>query len=127
MNKTDSPYKFDHEDYPTLRGPDGWECVLTEPEDRIWSRDLKEVVDKLNDYYQAVEFLKKEYKKLHELNKLNSDSAVASAHVVIEHSDFPANAKCRCEECKAIAIAMDDVGYADNIEDRWWEDNKEED
>jgi hypothetical protein len=29
-----------YSDYDVLAGPDGWECMLTEPEDRIWLRDL---------------------------------------------------------------------------------------
>ena len=36
------------ESYCMLRGPDGFECLLTEPEDRNWYRDGKEVVEKLN-------------------------------------------------------------------------------
>ena len=33
---------------PVLVGPNGFECVLTEPEDRTWSRDGAGVVDELN-------------------------------------------------------------------------------
>ena len=39
------------EDYDLLIGPDGWECVLTEPEDRRWFRDLSPVVDRLNELH----------------------------------------------------------------------------
>lgn len=34
--------------YQVLRGPNGFTCCITEPEDRIWTRDLQEVVDELN-------------------------------------------------------------------------------
>lgn len=40
------------ESYDMLRGPDGFECLLTEPEDRIWLRDGRPVIEKLNE--QAV-------------------------------------------------------------------------
>ncbi len=36
------------EDYDLLLGPDGFECLLTEPEDRRWSRDGKGVISELN-------------------------------------------------------------------------------
>ena len=36
------------EDYALLIGPDGFECVLTEPEDRTFRRDLKPLVIELN-------------------------------------------------------------------------------
>lgn len=39
--------------YDMLKGPDGFECLLTEPEDRCWSRDGKGVVKRLNE--QAAE------------------------------------------------------------------------
>ncbi len=34
--------------YEKLVGPNGFECWLTEPEDRIFSRDLKPLVDLVN-------------------------------------------------------------------------------
>ena len=37
-----------YEDYDLLIGPDGFRCALTEPEDRIFSRDLKPLVIELN-------------------------------------------------------------------------------
>lgn len=42
------------DNYSGLVGPDGFECVLTEPEDRIWSRDLEPVVNELNKLYAIV-------------------------------------------------------------------------
>jgi len=36
------------EDYEVLMGPDNFVCVLTEPEDRTWGRDLYDVVNELN-------------------------------------------------------------------------------
>ena len=43
--------------YSMLRGPDKFECLLTEPEDRIWYRDLQVVVDKLNEQHDLIETL----------------------------------------------------------------------
>lgn len=39
------------EDYEVLLGPDGFQCILTEPEDRTWNRDLKAVIFELNHLY----------------------------------------------------------------------------
>lgn len=36
------------EDYDLLIGPNGFECLLTEPEDRRWSRDGRKVIAELN-------------------------------------------------------------------------------
>jgi len=36
------------EEYDMLRGPDGFECLLTEPEDRTWHRDGEAVIEELN-------------------------------------------------------------------------------
>lgn len=36
------------EEYSMLRGPDGFECLLTEPEDRSWYRDGSAVIVELN-------------------------------------------------------------------------------
>lgn len=36
------------EDYDMLQGPNGFECLLTEPEDRRWYRDGQPVIDELN-------------------------------------------------------------------------------
>lgn len=38
------------DEYEMLIGPDGFECCITEPEDRTFGRDLRGVVAKLNDY-----------------------------------------------------------------------------
>ena len=37
-----------YEDYDLLIGPDGFQCALTKPEDRTFSRDLKPLVIELN-------------------------------------------------------------------------------
>ena len=50
-------------DYSVLKGPNGFECVLGEPEDRIWTRDGKCAVDELNRLYNENEELKAEIKK----------------------------------------------------------------
>ena len=41
--------------HTVLVGPNGFECWLTEPEDRIWSRDLRPVVNELNRLASALE------------------------------------------------------------------------
>lgn len=41
-------------DYPTIVGPDNFTCSLTEPEDRIWYRDLYDVVEKLNEQHETI-------------------------------------------------------------------------
>lgn len=40
--------------YSVLKGPDGFECWLTEPEDRSWSRDGSKVVERLEYLEQAL-------------------------------------------------------------------------
>jgi len=42
------------EEYSCLVGPDGFECVLSEPEDRVWWRDLSPVVERLNNYADRI-------------------------------------------------------------------------
>lgn len=41
--------------YSLLVGPNGFECLLTEPEDRNWYRDGKKVIDELNRLYKIVQ------------------------------------------------------------------------
>lgn len=51
---SDKAYYRDNDDrdpydnYDLLRGPDGFQCLLTEPEDRTWGRDGSHVVKELN-------------------------------------------------------------------------------
>lgn len=42
------------ESYDLLLGPNGFECCLTEPEDRRWERDAEKVVDKLNEQHDLL-------------------------------------------------------------------------
>ena len=42
------PYRQFKYNQDILIGPGNFDCSLGEPEDRIWSRDLKSVVDELN-------------------------------------------------------------------------------
>lgn len=46
--------------YAFLKGPNGFECLLTEPEDRNWHRDGKHVVNELNRLHEENEKLKAE-------------------------------------------------------------------
>ena len=48
------------EEYDMLVGPDGFACLLTEPEDRTWWRDGKTVVERLNEQYAEIERLRKQ-------------------------------------------------------------------
>ncbi len=45
------------ETYDMLRGPNGFECLLTEPEDRTWWRDGSAVVEELNRQHALIERL----------------------------------------------------------------------
>lgn len=47
-----------YEGYPVLVGPNDFECVLTEPEDRTWGRDLGFVVAELNRLHEENERLR---------------------------------------------------------------------
>jgi hypothetical protein len=50
-----------------------------------------------------------------------SAEAQAFAHVIIEAGVIPGiSAACRCEECRLTAQKMDEAGYLDFVEDRWW-------
>jgi hypothetical protein len=46
--------------YEVLVGPNGFECILTEPEDRCWSRDLRDVVNELNRQHALIQRLQTE-------------------------------------------------------------------
>ena len=51
-------YSSDVGTYEGLKGPDGFQCWLTEPEDRSWDRDLDPVVRLLNSQYVMILKLK---------------------------------------------------------------------
>ena len=100
------------EDYSMLKGPNGFECCLTEPEDRVWYRDGEGVIGELNRLHAElnkpitehpdvqrliiqVETLSQETKELEAENKrLNSIIAFA----VREHKKFKAELKAKDEE-----------------------------
>jgi hypothetical protein len=46
------------DEYDTLLGPDGFECVLTEPEDRFWYRDASPAITRLNEQHAEIERLR---------------------------------------------------------------------
>lgn len=52
------------DDFCMLTGPDGFECRLGEPEDRIWIRDAAPVVAKLNEQHAEIVRLRAEVAKL---------------------------------------------------------------
>ena len=41
------------EEYSLLLGPNGFECILGEPEDCTWQRDGRKVVEQLNRLHLA--------------------------------------------------------------------------
>ena len=64
------------ESYDMLRGPDGFECLLTEPENRTWWRDGKNAVARLNEQHAEIERLTAENKRL--LQELDEAEARAA-------------------------------------------------
>ena len=60
MPKTEQPYYIAYEDdnycdsYSILKGPDGWICMLGEPEDSNWYRDGSAAVDRLNEQHAEI-------------------------------------------------------------------------
>ena len=52
--------------YDMLVGPDGFECLLTEPEDRNWHRDGRVVIDRLNAQHAELTALRAEVERLRE-------------------------------------------------------------
>ena len=63
-----------YELYSCLVGPDGFECTLTEPEDRTWGRDLLPVVERLNEYAARIRELEAQLTAAQERNtKLQSE------------------------------------------------------
>lgn len=71
------------DEYDMLIGPNEFECILTEPEDRNWYRDGREVIDELNKLYalaQQAEELKEKLKEremqIYRLSKCKSGKEV---------------------------------------------------
>ncbi len=50
------------DDYQVLRGPGGFKCVITEPEDRSFYRDLAPIRDELNRLQSEIDRLREELK-----------------------------------------------------------------
>ncbi len=57
------------DDYQVLRGPGGFRCVITEPGDRTFDRDLSPIVDEINRLQSEIDRLEKELKECREKNK----------------------------------------------------------
>ncbi len=53
-----------YEGYDVLRGPDDFECILTEPERRRWNRDGAAVVARLNQQHAEIEKLREQCSRL---------------------------------------------------------------
>ena len=59
---------YDDDEYaeeymPVLKGPDGFEAMLGEPEDCSWLRDGAGVVDRLNEQHKEIEALRAQLKE----------------------------------------------------------------
>jgi hypothetical protein len=54
VNDTPADYGDDDRFACRLTGPDGFECVLGEPEDRTWSRDGRDAVVRLNAQHKRI-------------------------------------------------------------------------
>ena len=73
MSTHEAPYhvEVDHEDYADdysiLVGPDGWACMLGEPEDCTWQRDGSKAVQKLNEQHDEIIRLRNDISELQEL------------------------------------------------------------
>ena len=52
--KSNNPYSIPLDEPEALVGPNGFNCVLAEWEDRIWSRDGQEAVDRLNKQHDLL-------------------------------------------------------------------------
>jgi len=52
------------ETYTMLKGPNNFECILTEPEDRCWERDGSDAVDRLNEQNTEIQSLQAEVAEL---------------------------------------------------------------
>lgn len=59
-------YVIEDEDseYPSLYGPDGLVATLTEPEDRVWYRDLAPVMELLEEQYASLRSLAAELERV---------------------------------------------------------------
>ena len=60
--------------------------------------------------------------RLHEEIKRLTKEGCAMGHVIVEAGinpgiDYP----CRCEECKLVAVKLDDAGFMDDVKERWWD------
>lgn len=78
MNTATQPYREITEpdadpSYQFLVGPNGFECGLTEPEDRCWSRDLRPVVEELNRLYAAQQKAERQIATIIAILKKTSD------------------------------------------------------
>ena len=64
--------RFD-EYYDVLIGPDGFECMLGEPEDRTWGRDGKQAVERLNAQHAEIKRLQAIVDQMAEIYPLAAD------------------------------------------------------
>jgi len=84
------------EDYSLLRGPDGFECLLTEPEDRSWYRDGREAIKRLNEQHETIATLRRE------LAEAKSRASLFAEELEHDNSDY----KWQAEQANAKIAAM---------------------
>lgn len=82
------PYRRDNTDtyelYDTLKGPNGFECTLTEPEDRNWYRDGQVVVVELNRLAARASAAESKVVRLREALDSIRDSVLNQRHQLAE-------------------------------------------
>ena len=47
------------------------------------------------------------------------------AHFIVEHADTKVQ-HCRCDACRNVCRSMDEAGYMEDAEERWWEDDDDD-
>ena len=77
--------------YSVLKGPNGFECWLTEPEDRSWHRDGNEAVQRLEQLEQQLTA------STAKLEEMTADYD-AACHLANSTSEAWKAAKARCAE-----------------------------
>ena len=45
------------------------------------------------------------------------------AHLIVKEGIIPGKweSDCRCDQCRRVAVLMDEAGYLNRVSDRWWE------
>lgn len=61
-----------------------------------------------------------------EIERLTKEGC-AMGHVIVEAGINPGiDYSCRCEECRFVAVKLDEAGFVDDVKDRWWDGEKDD-